>query len=316
MSITRDSSRRRFLQTSVAASAFFAAGKLSPTTHAKEKPITNLGVQLYTVRDLLPKDSYSTLKAIADLGYKEVEVIRESLTRIAPDIKRANLQPVSMHIEAALVTGNRDTLKAVAARYNFPPPADDYTLDSAIADAKKYGVRYLVVSYLFPPEREGGADFYRRFAAQMNRAGERCRAAGLTLGYHNHAFEFAPVDGVVPFDLLMKEFDPKAVKLEMDVFWIAMGGNDPAAMLRQHKGRVALVHLKDKAKGAVPEKQEGNVPKTAFAEVGNGELDFPAILRAARESGVEHYFVEQDQTPGNPLDSLRQSYAYLSKLNV
>jgi sugar phosphate isomerase/epimerase len=184
-----------------------------------------------------------------------------------------------------------------------------------IAAAKKHDLKYLVVSYLFPQER-GGADFYRQFSAQMNRAGERCRAAGLSLCYHNHAFEFAPVDGgAIPFDIMMKELDARNVSLELDVFWVAMGGHDPARMLRQYKGRVPLVHLKDRAANVAPETSEAKVPATAFAEVGNGSLNFPEILRAAKESGVKHYFVEQDRTPGNPLDSLRQSYTYLSKLS-
>lgn len=278
------------------------------------KALQNIGVQLYTVRNLLPKDAPGTLKAIADLGYKKVEVIGRNLDQLAPALQRVGLKPVSMHVEAALVTGNRETLKAIAARFNFPALPDDYTLNSAITDAKKHGVEYLVVSYLFPQER-GGADFYRQFTDQMNRAGERCRAAGLKLCYHNHAFEFASVESILPFDLFMERFDARLVGLEMDVFWIAMGGKDPAAMLRKYKGRVPLVHLKDKAKNAVGQTDEAQVPPTAFAEVGSGALNFAEILRAADEAGVRHYFVEQDQTAGNPLDSLRQSYTYLNKLN-
>lgn len=307
-------SRRRFLQlsataTTAAAVAGLYANGITPLTLASgAKTLKNIGVQLYTVRSLMPNDMAGTLKSIADLGYREVEVVGRDLDALVPELQRVGLKAVSMHIGAALVTGNREVAKAIM---QLP---DDYTLDTAIAGAKKHGLEYLVVSYLFPKER-GGADFYKQFTEQMNRAGERCRAAGLKLCYHNHAFEFAPVESVLPFDIMMKGFDPRYVGLEMDVFWIAMGGNDPAQMLRKYKGRVPLVHLKDRAKGASGQTDEAKVPKNAFAEVGNGGLNFKEILHAAQESGVQHYFVEQDQTPGNPLDSLRQSYSYLSKLS-
>ncbi|MEJ7618693.1 MAG: sugar phosphate isomerase/epimerase [Pyrinomonadaceae bacterium] len=308
-------SRRRFLQLGAGtATGLWAAGNVPRALAGSAKTLKNIGVQLYTVRDLMPKDAPGTLKALAGLGYKEVEVIGRNLDQLAPELQRVGLKPISMHIEAALVTGNRETLKAIAARFNFPMLPDDYTLSSAIANAKKHGVEYLVVSYLFPQER-GGADFYRQFADQMNRAGEQCRAAGLKLCYHNHAFEFAPVESIIPFDLFMERFDARLVSWEMDVFWIAMGGQDPAVTLRKYKGRVPLVHLKDKAKAIAGQTDEAKVPPTAFAEVGNGGLNFAEILRAAEEAGVRHYFVEQDQTAGNPLDSLRQSYAYLNKLN-
>ena len=142
----------------------------------------------------------------------------------------------------------------------------------------------------------------------MNRAGETARKAGLTLAYHNHGFEFAPMaDGKRPIDILLTRLDPSLAKLELDVFWVAITGADPAELLASHKGRIALVHLKDKAKGAPRETDERKVAKATFSEVGNGALDFPAILKAAQASGVEHYFVEQDQTPGDPIVSLRQS---------
>ena len=108
---------------------------------------------------------------------------------------------------------------------------------------------------------------------------------------------------------------PKLVGLELDVFWVSVGGNDPVEMLKQNADRVPLVHLKDKAKGAPVLYEEAKVTPQTFKEVGSGSLDFAAILKAAAAAGAKHYFVEQDQTSGDPLDSLRQSYQHLSKLN-
>src|SRR5258708_27024823 len=125
----------------------------------------------------------------------------------------------------------------------------------------------------------------------------------MTLAYHNHAFEFQGAEGQRPFDILMERTDPKLVKLEMDVFWVSTAGQDPVALLKQYPGRVALLHLKDKAAGA-PVRFSEDVGHEAFKEVGSGSLDFAAILKAAKAAGGQHYFVEQDFCPGNPIDSL------------
>jgi len=138
--------------------------------------------------------------------------------------------------------------------------------------------------------------------------------AGLTFGYHNHAFEFGKLpDGTRPIDVMIESIDPALVRFEIDVFWVSVSGNDPVELLRKFGKRVALVHLKDKAK-TTPVQTDENVPKDSFAEVGSGSLDFPAILKAAQAAGVQHYFVEQDQTPGDPIASLKKSYEYLSHL--
>jgi sugar phosphate isomerase/epimerase len=270
-----------------------------------------LGVQLYTVREQLKTQAQATLEAIAAIGYQELELGRADLPTLAPMAKSVGLTPVSTHIEAPLVTGNWDAWADVARS----TPAAERSLARAFDAARSHGIKYAVVSYLQPSERGTTTAAYETFADQLNRAGETARAAGLTLAYHNHGFEFVPLaDGRTPMDVLLSRLDPALAQLELDVFWVAITGADPADLLSRHKGRVPLVHLKDKAKGAPPETDERKVAKTTFAEVGNGGLDFPAILRAAQASGVQHYFVEQDQTPGDPIVSLRQSYAYLRGL--
>ena len=305
--------RRKFLQLTAfsAAELLTVSGALAKSSRAMK----NIGVQLYTLREVLPKKPSETLQALAAIGYKEVEVIRRDLDQLAPSLKRAGLKAVSLHIESPLVTNKWEAWRAAAGQSNSSPAAADYTLSQAIADARKHGIEYLVVAYLFPQER-GGLDFYRQFADQMNRAGEQCRKAGLKLCYHNHAFEFEQMEGTTPLDILMERFDKQLVALELDVFWVAVAGSDPAQLIKKYSGRVPLLHLKDKAKGTERQTQEAKVPRTAFSEVGNGDLDFPAILRAAADAGTKHYFVEQDQTPGDPLRSLRQSFDYLHGLKL
>ena len=145
--------------------------------------------------------------------------------------------------------------------------------------------------------------------------GEQVKKAGLQLCYHNHGFEFEPLaDGRRPLDVLMGAVKPELVKLELDVFWVSLTGADPVALIQQYSGRIPLLHLKDKAKGAPPETQESKVAPTTFTPVGAGAVDFPAVLKAAAAAGVEHYFVEQDHTQGDPIAALRQSYQYLRTL--
>ena len=287
----RHFSRRRFLNTAAAVSA---SGVLARAA-AEEHSLKTIGVQLYTVRTVLPKQPLETLKEIDQIGYSEAECLHDGLDKIWASLKETRLKPVSMHLETSLFA---------------PPKAGE--LNAVIADAKQRGFQYLVYPYVAPQER-GGLDVMRKLAQTLNAAGEKCRDAGLHLCYHNHAFEFQPMEGATPFQVLLQETKKDLVGLEMDVFWVSVAGHDPVEMLRQQAGRVPLVHLKDKALGTAVQFNE-SVPRTAFKEVGNGTLDFPAILRAASAAGVQHYFVEQDATPGDPLASLRQSYEYVHSL--
>jgi sugar phosphate isomerase/epimerase len=252
----------------------------------------NLGVQLYTVRGIIGANPAAVLKAIQDIGYREVEATYGNLQQIWPALKETQLKPVSVHLDTDLF---------------FEGGAK---LDAAIDDVKQRGFEYIVLPYI-PPEKRGGLDVFKKLAETLNKSGEKAKAAGLTLCYHNHAFEFEPLEGTTGFELLMKETHKSLVSLEMDVFWVSVAGRDPVALLRKYSTRVALLHLKDKASGAAVQYNE-RVPKETFKEVGNGTVDIPAVLAAAKKSAVRNFFVEQDQTPGDPIDSLRQSFKYLS----
>lgn len=279
-----------------------AAGLIGVRRGWSAKFTRPLGVQLYTVRNVLPSAAEPTLRAIGAIGYREVEIALADVPRLAPMLKENRLKPVSCHIDTAIVTGSSQGKPAAM------------TLAAAIEQVKKFGIQYVVMPYLRPEDR-GSGDFYQKLTDQMNRAAEQCRAAGLQFCYHNHAFEFKGAKGQRPIDILLERLDPKNVGLEMDVFWVSVAGNDPVEMLNQNKGRVPLLHLKDKQRGA-PTQYEEKLKPEVFKEVGSGSLDFPAILRAAAAAGVKHYFVEQDQTPGDPVASLKQSYEYLRGLTI
>ena len=253
---------------------------------------SNLGVQLYTVRNVIGKDPAATLQAIQKIGYTEIEAIYASLDEIWPALKETSLQPVSVHIdEAMFVKGGSD-------------------LDSALANAKERGFQYAVVPYI-PVDQRGGADMFKRLADTLNKSGEKAKANGLHLCYHNHAFEFKPLDGKTGLEMLMSETQKDLVSLELDIFWASVAGHNPVDVLKTYSGRVRLLHLKDKSRAFTQTQFNENVPKDTFKEDGSGSVDIPAALAAANTAGVEHYFVEQDQTPGDPIASLQKSFNYL-----
>jgi len=272
---------------------------------ATKKP---LGFQLYTIRKVLSGHAREALQRVAQIGYREIESIRSFNPVVLPLCKEFGIQAVSCHYDTPLVTGNFDAWKS-----DFPQgrPAG-FTWEKAVDHAASAGVKYMVVAYLQPAER-GSLDTFRRYADQFNKAGEATRKAGMQFCYHHHAFEFGPKEGSRPIDIFLERLDPKLVKFEMDVFLVSVAGQDPVELLGKWKSRVALIHLKDKAPGLKTHFAESLSPN-AFREVGLGVLDFSKILAAAREAGVQHYFVEQDEMAEDPVESLGYSFRTLEGL--
>jgi sugar phosphate isomerase/epimerase len=266
-----------------------------PLRSAFAATLPAIGVQLYTVRNVIEQQPGPTLKAIDEIGYREAEATSGNLDKIWPELKQTRLKPVSVHVDNALFKAeNKEKLSAV------------------LTDMKGKGFSYAVYPYV-PPAMRHGEDTFKELADTLNRAGAECRKTGLKLCYHNHAFEFQPFGSKTGFEIMMDNLDKANAGVEMDLFWVSVGGQDPEAMLKKYAGRVDLVHIKDKAEGT-PVQFNETVPKSAFKEAGKGVLDWPKILKAAQAAGVKHYFVEQDQTPGNPIDSLRTSFEYLHAL--
>jgi hypothetical protein len=269
-----------------------------------------LGLNLYTVRTLLANDAAATYKALGAAGITELELRPPNLVQHAAMIRDAGMKPVHMFIEPAIVTGAweewRGFMAATAAKFQMPaPPAGgpQPELEEMIELARKHGVKRIGLSMLLPGERERAVD-------RINAAAQTCAGSGVELYYHNHAFEFQGEPGKRYIDVLRRRLDPR-VRMEIDVFWVAAGGDDPAKVLRSFRGRVRSVHLKDIARDAPRVASEVEMPPSAFKEAGAGRLQWRAILRAAADAGVEHYLIEQDFTPGDPLESVRRSVQFL-----
>ena len=273
----------------------FVAGAATAAVPAHGRTLKTVGVQLYTVRSVIDKDPAAVLGQLESIGYREAEVVAGNLKTIWESLKKTQLKPVSIHLDTALFTRQQDKLAA------------------ALDDVKARGFQYAVCPYIAPADR-GGVEVIKKLGEALNKAGGICRKGGLSLCYHNHAFEFEPSGSGTLLDVLMQTTDPKLVSLELDIMWAQVGGPGPVKVLEKYGHRTPLMHLKNVAAGIAPQFNE-RVPREAFTEVGTGAIDIAAVLRAARKAGVKHYFVEQDQTPGDPVASLRGSFEYLKKLN-
>ncbi|MEY3432618.1 MAG: hypothetical protein RL131_554 [Bacteroidota bacterium] len=261
-------------------------------TDSKNKKI---GVQLYTVRDLIAKDPKGTLTKVASLGFGEVEnfgyngkFFGMSASEYKSVLEGLNLYAPSGHYMYGNF-GNKKIPGTILTGW-----------DKAVEDAAAIGQKYMVVAYLMPEER-GNIDTYKKIAADLNKAAETCKKAGIQLCYHNHDFEFEAQNGVLPFDILTSETDSKLVQVELDLYWTVKAGQDPIALFKKHKGRIALWHVKDMDK----------TDKKNFTEVGNGVIDFASIFKQAKTSGMKHFFVEQDTCPGSPLISIEKSISHI-----
>lgn len=250
-----------------------------------------IGLQLYTVRDLLKQDFAGTLAQVARIGYREVEFA-------------GYFAHTPGEIRAAL---DRNGLTAPAAHVEYKVTGDGW--DAALHTARLVGHQFIVAAWIDAAARRN-ADDWHRVADRLNQAGQAARDAGLQLAYHNHDYEFVSLaDGRLPYDLLLAQTDPTLVRLELDLFWITYGGGDPLAYFTRYPGRFPLVHVKDMAAQPAPHV----APERVMADVGKGIIDWKRLFSHAREAGIEHWFVEHDQ-PADPLASARASFEYLRRL--
>ena len=287
--------RRTFLET---ATTVTAATLLTSRLGwaAGDQKIGKVGVQLYTVRDLMKSDFEGTIAKVAAIGYKEVE--------FAGYFDRTPQQ-----VRAVL---DKNGLKAPATHVQYDEL--DAKFPKVIEDSKTIGLEYIVCPWI-PEDLRKSPDIWKQASEKFNRCGELSKKAGMQFAYHNHWFEFLPVDGKLPYDQLLELCDKDLVKMEMDLCWITTAGGDPLKYFDRYPGRFPLVHVKDLKKLPVittggPQNFGDTVDLT---EVGSGIVDWKRIFAQADKAGIKHYIVEHDH-PKAPLESIATSYAYLNKL--
>jgi len=295
-----NSTRRLFLKTSSAALLSTTLPQTRSLFAAAPTPHVPLGLQLYSVRQLLPKDFDGTLKDVGALGYREVEsagYFDHSPAEVKKAMAAANLHLVSAHHSS-------DDLHK--------------RLDEIIAFDKEVGVTYLICaspSFKDPstpknPDRNHAftLDDWRWNADQFNQFADKVIAAGMRFGYHNHTPEFHEVDGVVPYHELMRLTDPAKVTFELDCGWVVVGGGDPIDYLKKYPTRISMLHVKDFKPDTTPP-----VP----AELGTGHIDYaPIFAQAAKSGNIKHCFVEQEGFNMPPMQSLKVDAEYMHKLGI
>jgi hypothetical protein len=273
------------------------------------KPFSRpIGLNLYTVRTPLAAQPAATYKAVKAAGVELLEVRSVQLLQHAAMIADAGLKPVHLFIDSASITGAWDEWAAVMRSRGGPANPERPSLQSLIDLALKHRIQRIGTSMLLPKERESAFDAY-------NRAAELCAKGGVELYYHNHAYEFSGPKGSRFIDQLHARLD-KRIRLELDVFWAAITGTSPVEVLSQWKGRVKSLHLKDLAPNTPAPASEFAVKQDAFREIGTGTLDFKAILNAAAKAGVEHYLIELDYSPGDPVASVANCVKALRALSL
>ena len=252
--------------------------------------IDPFGLQLYTLREEMPKDPRGTLKKVAAMGYKQVEGYEGKqglwwqISEFSNYLRDLGLVMISSHCDI-----HNDFEKKV---------------DEAAAN----GLSYLISPWIGPQK---SLDDYKRYADIFNQRGEACKKRGLRFAYHNHGYTFTELEGRMPQDVLMELTDHTLVDFEMDIYWVITAGQDPEAWLRKYPNRFTLCHVKDRMKNA-DAKEQG-----ASCDLGTGSINFPAILKTAAENGMKQYIVEQERYDNStPLKSARAGANYMKRLRL
>jgi sugar phosphate isomerase/epimerase len=273
--------RRTFL------SALGAAALGSRLDVSVVRRLKRVGIQLYSMRDDARRDLERTLADIAAIGYKDIELLGSMNNFGMPPARlRAVLDRVGLRAPSTHVSGNALN-----------------ELDRQLDDASTLGHEYFIVASL-PIQGERTVDDYRRWADRLNIAAARARERQIWVGFHNHANDFTPIGGTVPYDVLMERTDPAITRMQLDTGNLAMAGLDPHEYMRRFGSRYWSFHIKD-----VP-----RVKAEHDTELGTGVIDFKRLLASIENIDEKHLFVEQETYPGTPLESMRRDYAFISTL--
>jgi len=245
----------------------------------------NFGLQLYTLRDVLPKDHQDVLKQVASFGYRQLEGY-EGPKGIFWGMKNTEFKKFINDLGMNMVSSHCKW---------------DENLEQKAGEAAAIGMKYLMCPFLGP---KPNIDFYKQTAEKFNKAGEVCKKAGIRFAYHNHDYSFKPVEGQLPQDVMMQGTDPSLVDYEMDIYWVVAAGADPVAWFNKYPNRFKLVHVKDR-------KGDESVV------LGTGTINFPQILKEGHKKGVDYYIVEQEAYTGTtPLAAAKADADYMKSFKA
>jgi sugar phosphate isomerase/epimerase len=302
--------RRQFLQNS--ATLFIGGIAVSPSakTFFGRKEIHPIGLQLYTLFNVIDTDVPGTLKKVADIGYKEIESAFSKKggyygmkpKEFAALVKDTGMSWKSHHVLGApfkMPANAKPMVDANGKPVTFPPMRNlRENMQQLVDEAAEGGIPYLVCANI----PTGSLDEIKSSVEVLNKTGEACKKAGITFAYHNHDMEFKTVEGKIPYHVMLSETTPDTLKMELDLCWTTKAGVDPVELFRNHPGRFELWHVKD-----IDKDMTGPQP------VGTGIINFKQIFANADVAGMKHFFVEHDM-PADPFASITTSFNYLDKM--
>lgn len=283
--------RRDFLKLSgnVAAGLIFvpAACKLMGKDESTGT-LSTFGLQLYTLRDDLPKDPKGVLKKVAAAGYKQIEGY-EGPQGLFWGMTNTDFKKYMDDLGMTYISSHCDINK---------------DFEKKAAEAAAIGMKYLICPY---KGAQKTLDDYRKIAEDFNLKGDICKKNGIRFAYHNHDYSFKALEGQIPQDVMMGITDPSTVDYEMDIYWVVTAGQDPEAWMKKYKNRFRLCHVKDRTKGATE--------AADTCTLGQGTIDFAKILKTAKENGMQYYIVEQEKYAGTtPLKAIEDDATYMKAL--
>jgi sugar phosphate isomerase/epimerase len=288
--------RRDFLKISAAGSlTMMLFGPLSASAISDvDRKSFGVGLQLYTIRDAMAADPKGTLKKVSDMGYKNLELAGYANGKFY-GFKPSEFKKMISDLGMSVLSSHTQVEAAGITLDNAKLMADTHA---------ELGAKYCIQPWVNEPDRK--IETYKKMVGDWNKVGEIMKKVGIQFGYHNHNFEFANVNGIVPYyDIYMKELDPKLVTMELDLFWVSKAGQDPIAMFNKYPGRFQLLHFKDMKTKQAP---FFDVIKDDVCSVGEGVIDFKKIWAAKDVAGAKYLFVEDDnQGNGKPFEGIDTS---------
>lgn len=314
--------RRQFLQSTA---ALAATSFLPDITFADSLALKKIGVQLFSVPKLLDKDFAGTLKMLAQMGYKEVELYGPFPFSTQSAHDRWNAVTPSLGFKGSGYFGHTaKEIKQILADNGLTSPSIHTDLDTLKNRMGELGEAGHLLGHKYvglpaiPDELRKNLDAYKRIADDFNKIGEAAKKVGLRFAYHNHGYGLVEMEGKVPVELLLERTDPQLVFMEMDLYWTTAGGVDPMTYLTKYANRYKLLHIKDMAKKVRFPGDGGDASQWIglfqyMTDAGSGVLDLKSIMTKAQAIGVEHFIVEQDMV-ATPETSLKKSFDFLSKL--
>jgi sugar phosphate isomerase/epimerase len=289
--------RREFLKTATVLGSGVAltpfANLLGCKAASASKAINeNFGLQLYTLRDVLPKDPKDVLTKVASYGYKQMESY-EGSQGMFWGMKNTEFKKFMDDLGMKIVSSHCDINK---------------DFDRKAEEAGAIGMDYLICPYLGPQK---SIDDFKRYADIFNQRGETCKKNGLRFAYHNHDYSFVPLEGQLPQDVMMQGTDKNLVDYEMDIYWVVTAGQDPITWFNKYPDRFKLGHVKDRKKDAAVSEKDASVV------LGTGEINFSELLKVAGKQGMDYFIVEQERYDNTtPLEAAKADANYMKNLRV